>query len=67
MASLVLCPHDWVAKLKENNQLPHISRGGGRAVGMLLTIIEAKVLKRLVPDVIEQPFPNLNATLKQRR
>jgi hypothetical protein len=40
--------------------------GGGRAVAMLLTLLEARVLKKLVPDVVNNPFPNLNNTIKQR-
>lgn len=66
LASLVCMPHDYLPKLKANNQLPGLVTGGGRAIGMLLTILEARILKRLVPDVIEQPFPNLQAAVKQR-
>lgn len=67
LASLVLCPHSWVEKLVEHNRIPCCVSGGGRAVALLLCILEAKVLRRLVPDVIEDPMPNLNAILKQRR
>lgn len=59
-------PHHWVAKFKENNRVPCIVTGGGRAVAMMLCMLEAKVLKRLVSDVLEDPLPNLNAILKQR-
>lgn len=64
MASLCLMPHDWVAKLKEHNRLPCAVNGGGRAVAMILTMIEARVLKRYVPDVIDNPMPNVNAILR---
>lgn len=67
LASLVLCPHDWIPKFREHNRIPCSVSGGGRAVAMMLTVLEAKVLRRLVPDVIDEPMPNLNAILKQRR
>lgn len=66
LASLVCMPHSHVAKLREYNLLPGTVNGGGRAVGMLLTILEARVLKKLVPDVVTNIFPNLNNTLKNR-
>lgn len=66
LASLVCCPHSWVEKIKTYNRIPASVSGGGRAVGMLLTLLEARVLKKLVPDVIVNPFPNLNNTLKRR-
>ncbi len=66
LASLVCCPHSWVAKIRDENRIPCSVNGGGRAVGMLLTLLEARVLKKLVPDVITNPFPNLNNTLKHR-
>lgn len=66
LASLCLMPHAWLPKLKENNQLPCSVTGGGRAVGMILTLLEARVLKKLVPDVVTNPIPNLNNVLKHR-
>lgn len=66
LASLCMMPHSWIASLREKNRLPCAVTGGGRAVGMLLTILEARVMKRIVPDVVEDIFPNLNAVLKQR-
>lgn len=66
LASLCLMPHGWIPKLKESNMLPCSVNGGGRAVGMILTLLEARVLKKLVPDVVAHPFPNLNNTLKRR-
>ncbi len=66
LASLVCMPHEMIPRLKENNCLPGLVTGGGRAIGMLLTLLEARILKRLVPDVIEDPFPNLNAAVKQK-
>lgn len=66
MASLCLMPHDWVSKMKERNQMPCIVNGGGRAVGMILTMLEARVMKKIVPDVIEDPMPNLGAAVRQK-
>lgn len=66
LASLVCMPHLWVAKLKEENRIPCSVTGGGRAVAMLLTLLEARVLKKLVPDVIKNPFLNLNNCTKHR-
>lgn len=66
LASLVCCPHSWVERIKEENRIPHTVKGGGRAVGMLLTLLEARVMKKVVSDVITNPFPNLNNTLKRR-
>ncbi len=67
MASLSLMPHDWIPKFKTRNRIPCSVLGGGRAVAMLLTMIEARVMKKLVPDVIEEPMANLNAVLKRGR
>lgn len=67
LASLCLMPHAWIPKLRENNQLPCIVSGGGRAVGMMLTMLEARVMKKVVGDVIINPMPNLNNTLKNRQ
>ena len=66
LASLVCMPHVYVAKLREYNRIPGSVNGGGRAIGMLLTLLEARVLKKTVGDVIKNPFPNLNNTLKYR-
>lgn len=60
LASLVLMPHEWVEKFKQRDQMPCAVAGGGRAVAMILTILEARVLKRLTKDVIVEPFPSLN-------
>ncbi len=65
LASLVCMPHSHVEKLRDYGQIPGIVNGGGRAVGLVLTILEARILKRLVPDVIENPFPNLDTKVRQ--
>jgi hypothetical protein len=65
LASLVLMPHEWVPKMKERNVIPCMYHGGGRAVGLVLTMLEARVLKKVVADVIEEPMPNLNSVMRQ--
>lgn len=65
LASLVCLPHSSVEKLREHGTLPGIVTGGGRAIGMLLTILEARILKKLVPDIIENPFPHLGNKIQQ--
>src|SRR5690348_14518707 len=52
LASLVCMPHDSVGKLREHGRIPGSVSGGGRAIGMLLTLLEARILKKTVPDVI---------------
>ena len=66
LASLVCCPHEWIPKIKEHNRIPASVTGGGRAVGLLLTLLEARTLKKLVPDIVKNPIPNLNHILKHR-
>lgn len=66
LASLVLMPHAWLPKFRDYSQIPCSVTGGGRAVAMLLTLLEARVLKKLVPDVVKHPIPNLNHILKRR-
>lgn len=66
LASLVCCPHEWIPKIKEHDRIPASVTGGGRAVALLLTLLEARVLKKLVPDVVKNPIPNLNHVIKNR-
>lgn len=65
LASLVCMPHAYLDKLRDTDRLPAISEGGGRAIGLLLTMIEARILKKLCPDVIENPIPHLGNKIRQ--
>lgn len=65
LASLCLMPHRWLAGFKENDRMPCSINGGGRAVAMILTLLEARVMKRVVPDVIIYPFPDLQQKVRQ--
>ncbi len=65
LASLVCMPHGHVDRLRETDRLTGISEGGGRAIGLVLTLLEARILKKLCPDVIENPFPHLGNKVRQ--
>lgn len=58
MASLVLLPHKYVERFRELNGLP-MNYAHARAVGLILTLLEAHLCKHISKDVIENPFPKL--------
>ena len=58
LASLCLMPHKWLAAFKDGNLIPNRS-SSGRAVALILTLIEAHAMKAISKDVIENPFPTL--------
>lgn len=63
LASFVCMPHDWLPVYKARNRLPYSVGGGGRAVALLLTVMEARVLRKWADTV--QPFPNLRAVKRK--
>jgi len=60
MASLVMMPHAWVPRFERDNRVPGAKQGAGRALLLILTILEAKLLHDYTRDVIDNPFPRLD-------
>jgi hypothetical protein len=63
LASLVMMKHSAVDAFRERNRLVS---GHPKATALLLTLLEAHVMKAWTNDVIENPFPNLKTPSSAR-
>jgi hypothetical protein len=60
LASAVTLPHRYLAQYERSNRIPNRD-GNGRAVALILTLLESHVCGAWTNDVIANPFPSLNS------
>lgn len=59
LASAVTLPHRYLDRYASSNRIPNRD-GNGRAIALLLTLLETHCCSEWTNDVIRNPFPDLN-------
>lgn len=59
LASAVTLPHRYLENYERTNRIPNRD-GNGRALALLLTLLESHCCGEWTNDVIRNPFPDLN-------